>query len=316
MPEPLLSVRNLKTHFFTDDGVVKAVDDISFDVGPSESLGIVGESGSGKSVTAYSILRLVAKPGRIVNGQILFQGRDLVKATEAEMRHIRGNDISIIFQEPMTSLDPLYTVGNQLLEAIQLHQGLKGHAARQAAIEALDAVGIPDPAQRIDSYPHQMSGGMRQRAMIAIALSCNPELLIADEPTTALDVTIQAKILDLLKHLRVTRKMALLLITHNLGLVAEMCDRLVVMHGGLIVEAAGVHELFKNPAHPYTRGLLRSIPTLQSPPKHRLPTLEWDPTPEQRLRSNLVEVSPGHFVSEWVAGLKDEGGRMKGAPAT
>jgi len=301
MPEPLLSVRNLKTHFFTDDGVVKAVDGISFDVAQSESVGIVGESGSGKSVTAYSILRLVSRPGRIVEGQILFQGKDLVKATEADMRHLRGNDISIIFQEPMTSLDPLYTVGNQILEAIHLHQGLRGAAARTAAIAALDAVGIPDPGQRIDSYPHQMSGGMRQRVMIAIALSCNPELLIADEPTTALDVTIQAKILDLLKHLRVTRKMALLLITHNLGLVAEMCDRILVMHGGLIVESASVHELFKSPAHPYTRGLLSSIPTFQSVPKCRLPTLSWDPTPEQRQRSGLTEISPGHHVSEWVA---------------
>jgi oligopeptide/dipeptide ABC transporter ATP-binding protein len=270
-------------------------------VGRSESVGIVGESGSGKSVTAYSILRLVVKPGRIVGGQIDFNGRDLVKATEAEMRHIRGNDISIIFQEPMTSLDPLYTVGNQIEEAIVLHQGLRGAAARQAAIAALESVGIPDAAQRIDSYPHQLSGGMRQRVMIAIALSCNPELLIADEPTTALDVTIQARILDLLKDLRARREMALLLITHNLGLVAEMCDRILVMHGGRIVEAASVHELFKSPAHPYTRGLLMSIPTLDSTPKRRLPTLDWDPTPDQLSRSQLVEVSPGHLVSAWLA---------------
>jgi ABC-type dipeptide/oligopeptide/nickel transport system ATPase component len=302
MAQSILSVRNLQTHFFTDVGVVKAVDGVSFDLGPRETLGIVGESGSGKSVTAYSVLRLVSKPGRIVGGEIRFKDQDLVRATEAEMRRIRGNDISIIFQEPMTSLDPLYTVGNQILEAIELHQGLKGQAARQAAIQALDAVGIPDPARRIDSYPHQMSGGMRQRVMIAIALSCNPEILVADEPTTALDVTIQAKILDLLKDLRARREMALMLITHNMGLVAEMCDRVIVMHGGRIVEAADVQDLFAAPAHPYTRGLLRSIPTLESPPKRRLPTLDWEPTPEQLQRSGLVEIRPGHLVSEWATG--------------
>jgi len=261
----------------------------------------VGESGSGKSVTAFSILRLISRPGRIVGGQILFKGRDLVQATEAEMRDIRGNDISIIFQEPMTSLDPLYTVGNQILEAIHLHQHLRGDAARQAAIEALAAVGIPNPEQRVDAYPHQMSGGMRQRVMIAIALSCNPEILIADEPTTALDVTIQARILDLLKELRASRKMALLLITHNLGLVAEMCDRVIVMHGGRVVEAALAETLFRQPAHPYTQGLIRSIPTLESPPKQPIPTLDWTPTPEQLERSGLVEIREGHWVSEWAA---------------
>ena len=301
MEQPLLSVRNLQTYFFTDDGVVKAVDDISFDLVPQETLGIVGESGSGKSVTAFSILRLVQRPGRIVGGEILFKGRDLVRATEAEMRDIRGDDISMIFQEPMTSLDPLYTVGNQIMEAIHLHQGLRGRAAREKAIDALRDVGLPEPEQRIDSYPHQMSGGMRQRVMIAIALSCNPEILIADEPTTALDVTIQAKILDLLKDLRARRQMALILITHNLGLVAEMCDRVVVMHGGRIVEAAPIEALFEAPAHPYTRGLLRSIPTLESPSKQRLPTLDWVPTPEQLQRSRLVQLREGHWVSEWAA---------------
>ncbi len=301
MPEPILSVRFLETYFFTDDGVVKAVDAVSFDLMPKETLGIVGESGSGKSVTAFSILRLVARPGRIVGGEIRFKGRNLLHYSEAEMQRLRGNDISVVFQEPMTSLDPLYTVGEHLLEAIRLHQGLKGRAARVAAIQALDAVGIPEPAQRIDTYPHQMSGGMRQRVMIAVALSCNPEVLIADEPTTALDVTIQARILDLLKELRRERDMAMLLITHNLGLVAEMCDRVVVMHGGRIVEAAPVEALFAAPAHPYTRGLLRSIPTLESPSKQRLPTLDWDPTPEQLKRSILVEVRPQHWVSEWAA---------------
>jgi oligopeptide/dipeptide ABC transporter ATP-binding protein len=302
MPDPLLSVRNLKTQFFTDDGVVKAVDDVSFDLAPCETLGIVGESGSGKSVTAFSILRLVQKPGRVVGGEILFNGRDLLKLSEAEMRRIRGNDISMIFQEPMTSLDPLYTAGNQIMEAVTLHQGLRGREAKAAAVEALRAVGIPEPEQRVDSYPHQMSGGMRQRVMIAVALSCNPEILIADEPTTALDVTIQAKILDLLKDLRTERKMALILITHNLGLVAEMCDRVIVMHSGKIVEAAGVEALFESPAHPYTRGLIRSIPTLESEPKRRLPTLDWDPTPEQLERSALVQLREGHWVSEWAAG--------------
>jgi ABC-type dipeptide/oligopeptide/nickel transport system ATPase component len=274
MSEPLLSVRDLKTQFFTDDGIVKAVDGISFDLAPCETLGIVGESGSGKSVTALSILRLVSRPGRVVSGQILFKGRDLLTLTEPEMRDIRGNDISMIFQEPMTSLDPLYTVGNQILEAIHLHQDLRGEAARQAAIRALADVGIPEPERRIDAYPHQLSGGMRQRVMIAIALSCNPEILIADEPTTALDVTIQARILDLLKVLRAERQMSLLLITHNMGLIAEMCDRVLVMYQGKIVESQPVHELFTNPSHPYTRGLLRSIPRLDSPPKQRLPTLD------------------------------------------
>jgi ABC-type dipeptide/oligopeptide/nickel transport system ATPase component len=276
MPESLLSVRNLQTEFRTDDGLVKAVDDVSFDVSPSETLGIVGESGSGKSVTALSILRLVNRPGRITGGQVLFKGQDLLGLSEKQMRGLRGNDIGMIFQEPMTSLDPLYTVGFQIREAVELHQGLRGAEARQAAIKALRDVGIPDPEQRVDSYPHQMSGGMRQRVMIAIALSCNPELLIADEPTTALDVTMQARILDLLKELRRTRQMSLLLITHNMGLVAEMCDRVIVMYKGKILENKPVEELFGNPEHPYTRSLLQSIPRLDSPPKQPLPTLEWE----------------------------------------
>src|SRR5207237_3272292 len=242
------------------EAVVKAGDGISCDLAPGQTLGIVGESGSGKSVTALSILRLVSPPGKVVEGVIQFQGRNLLNLTEREMRDVRGNDIAMIFQEPMTSLDPLYTVGNHILEAVSLHQGKKGREAREIAIESLRAVGIPEPEQRIDSYPHQMSGGMRQRVMIAIALSCNPDVLIADEPTTALDVTIQARILDLLKDLRTTRNMGLVLITHNMGLVAEMCDRVVVMHRGIVVEAAPVTEIFDRPAHPYTKGLLRSIP--------------------------------------------------------
>jgi len=275
--EPILSIRDLRTTFFTDDGEVNAVNGISFDLAPGETLGIVGESGSGKSVTALSILRLVSKPGRIVSGEVRFKGRNLLALTEGEMRDIRGDDISMIFQEPMTSLDPLYSVGDQIGEALYLHQNLRGKAARQAAIKALADVGIPLPEQRVDAYPHQMSGGMRQRVMIAIALSCNPEILIADEPTTALDVTIQARILDLLKELRQrdARRMSTVLITHNLGLVAEMCDRVIVMYRGRIVEEKSVEDLFDRPEHPYTQGLLRSIPRLDSPPKQPLPTLDY-----------------------------------------
>ena len=273
MTAPLLAVSNLATQFATDDGLVKAVNNVSFEIGPSESLGIVGESGSGKSVTAFSIMRLVAQPGKITGGQIEFDGNNLLDYSERQMRNLRGNDIGMIFQEPMTSLDPLYTIGSQIMEAVRLHQGLKGDAARAVAVKALRDVGIPQPEARVDSYPHQMSGGMRQRVMIAIALSCNPRLLIADEPTTALDVTMQARILDLLKNLRETRQMALMLITHNMGLVAEVCDRVIVMYKGEIVEAKPVDELFRNPEHPYTRGLLGSIPRLTSPPKTPLPTL-------------------------------------------
>ncbi len=231
----LLEVKNLQTQFFTDDGIITAVDGVSFEIAPSEIVGLVGESGCGKSVTSLSILRLVSNPGKITGGEMNWKGSDLLKCSERQMRAIRGNDIAMIFQEPMTSLDPLYTVGNHIEEALYLHQGLKGRAARERAIAALEEVGIRDAASRIDAYPHQLSGGMRQRVMIAIALSCNPELLIADEPTTALDVTVQAKVLDLLKKLRTERQMAILLITHNMGLVAEMCDRVAVMHSGKIV---------------------------------------------------------------------------------
>lgn len=292
MAKPLLSVRNLRTEFRTDDGLVKAVDDISFDISASETLGIVGESGSGKSVTAFSILQLINRPGRIAGGEILFEGKDLLKLNAKEMRGIRGNDIGIIFQEPMTSLDPLYTVGYQIREAVQLHQGLRGSAARQAAIQALRDVGIPDPDERVDAYPHQMSGGMRQRVMIAIALRCNPRLLIADEPTTALDVTMQARILDTLKNLRQSRNMSLLLITHNMGLVAEMCDRVIVMYKGKILEDRPVEELFRDPHHPYTQGLLRSIPRLDSPIKQPLPTVEWEEA-ESPPQDTLMN-SPSH----------------------
>ena len=301
MAEPLLSVRNLETKFFTDDGVVDAVSDVSFDLAPREILGVVGESGSGKSVTSLSVLRLVSAPGRITGGQILWKGKDLLKLSEAQMREIRGDDIAMIFQEPMTSLNPLYTIGNHIGEALLLHQGLKGAAARKKAIDALEGVGIRDAEHRVDAYPHQLSGGMRQRVMIAIALSCNPDLLIADEPTTALDVTVQARILDLMRQLREERDMGILLITHNMGIVAEMCDRVAVMHRGKIVEMARIDDIFAKPRHPYTQQLLRSIPTLDSAPKHKLATVSWHPTPEQASAANLVEVAPGHSVSAWAA---------------
>ena len=299
MPEPLLSVRNLETQFFTDDGIVKAVDNVSFDIAPREILGVVGESGSGKSVTSLSVLRLISSPGKITGGQILWKGRDLSKLSEREMRAIRGDDIAMIFQEPMTSLNPLFTVGNHIGEALLLHQGLKGDAARTRAIAALEEVGIRDASNRIDAYPHQLSGGMRQRVMIAIALSCNPDLLIADEPTTALDVTVQAKILDLMRGLRDEKQMAILLITHNMGIVAEMCDRVAVMHRGKIVEMAKINDIFANPRHPYTQQLLKSIPTLDSAPKTKLATVSWHPTPEQSSNECLVEIGAGHSVSAW-----------------
>lgn len=298
MAEAILQVRNLHTQFFTDDGVIKAVDDVSFEIQRGETMGLVGESGCGKSVTSLSVLRLVSAPGRITGGQILWQGRDLADASEAQMRAIRGNEIGMIFQEPMTSLDPLYTIGDQIGEALRLHQGLQGKAAREKAIETLRDVGIADE-QRVDAYPHQLSGGMRQRVMIAIALSCNPDLLIADEPTTALDVTVQAKILDLLRNLQQERNMAMLLITHNMGLVAEMCDYVAVMHSGKIVEQANVEELFGQPHHPYTKGLLRAIPSLTSIPKKPLATVDWEPTPEQTANSQLVKIGTGHWVSAW-----------------
>ena len=263
MSEPLLAVENLKTHFFTDDGVVRAVDGVSFEIRPRETLAVVGESGSGKSVTSLSILRLVAEPpGRIVGGSIRFKGRELLGLPPAEMRAIRGKEISMIFQEPMTSLNPVFTCGDQIAEALVLHERLDRRSARERTIEMLQLVGIPSPRQRVDEYPHQMSGGMRQRVMIAMALACKPSLLIADEPTTALDVTIQAQILELLQRLKQELGMAVLLITHDLGVVAETADRVAVMYAGQVVEYAGVQELFKRTRHPYTSGLLASLPRL------------------------------------------------------
>ncbi|NLJ80087.1 MAG: ABC transporter ATP-binding protein [Firmicutes bacterium] len=263
MARKLLSIRNLKTYFYTDDGVIPAVDGVSFDLERGGTIGIVGESGCGKSVTSLSVMGLIPQPpGKIAGGEIIFEGKDLLKLTEEEMRHIRGNDISMIFQEPMTSLNPVFTIGNQISEAIMLHQGLDRAESREKSIEMLRLVGIPSPEKRIDEYPHQLSGGMRQRVMIAMALSCNPKLLIADEPTTALDVTIQAQILDLMRNLRSELDTAIMLITHDLGVIAELVDKVAVMYTGKIVESADIFTIFKDPLHPYTVGLLGSIPRL------------------------------------------------------
>ena len=268
--DKLLEVNNLKTYFDTDDGTVKAVDGVSFHIDRGETLAVVGESGSGKSVTSLSIMRLIAQPpGRIADGQILFEGEDLVKKSEAQMRKIRGNDISMIFQEPMTSLNPVYTVGDQIAEAIVLHQNKNRRQAMKLATEMLDLVGIPEPGKRVHEYPHQMSGGMRQRVMIAMALSCGPKLLVADEPTTALDVTIQAQILDLMRKLQKEIGMSILFITHDLGVVAEIADRVVVMYAGRAVEEADVQTIYAQPQMPYTLGLLNSIPRVDKAAQHQ-----------------------------------------------
>lgn len=261
MPQ-LLEVDNLKTYFNTRSGLVRSVDDVSFTIGEGELLGLVGESGCGKSITALSIMRLISPPGQIVGGSIRFKGEELTTTPSERLREIRGNDIAMIFQDPMTSLNPVYTVGEQIAEALRLHRRLDRKQAWEAAIEAMREVAIPSPERRVSDYPHQLSGGMRQRVMIAMALACDPELLIADEPTTALDVTIQAQILELLDELRRSRKLAVLLITHDLGVVAEVADRVCVMYTGRIVEESGADELFLNPKHPYTQGLLRSVPKL------------------------------------------------------
>ncbi|MGH9948703.1 MAG: ABC transporter ATP-binding protein [Pyrinomonadaceae bacterium] len=275
--EPLLTVNNLQTEFPTRAGLVRAVNDVSFSVDRGELVGLVGESGCGKSITALSIIGLISPPGKIVGGSIKFKGEELISAKEKRLREIRGNDIGMIFQDPMTSLNPVYTVGEQIAEALRLHRNLDRKNAREAAIEAMKEVAIPSPERRVKDYPHQLSGGMRQRVMIAMALACDPELLIADEPTTALDVTIQAQILELLDDLRKTRKLAVLLITHDLGVVAEVADRVCVMYTGKIVEESGVDELFANPKHPYTQGLLRSVPKLSASnieKEQRLKTIE------------------------------------------
>ncbi|MGI1659204.1 MAG: ABC transporter ATP-binding protein [Desulfitobacterium sp.] len=266
----LLEVKNLKTEFKLKRGTVRAVDDISFSVDKGEILAIVGESGSGKSVTSLSVMGLLQKPGRIADGEIVFEGQNLAQMSQKELRDIRGNKISMIFQEPMTSLNPVWRIKDQIMESLMIHKNMDKKQALTRAIELLDMVGIPSAAERANDYPHQMSGGMRQRVMIAMALSCEPQLLIADEPTTALDVTIQAQILDLLYHMREKFNMAVLLITHDLGVVSEAADRVIVMYCGKIVEEADVKSLFKNPLHPYTVGLLNSIPQIDDDSDERL----------------------------------------------
>ncbi|HUP00544.1 MAG TPA: ABC transporter ATP-binding protein [Gemmatimonadota bacterium] len=263
MTPPLLQVEDLRTYFHTDEGTARAVDGVSFEVRPRETLGIVGESGCGKSVTALSILRLIPDPpGRIESGRLLFQGHDLLKLSEREMRKIRGNEITMIFQEPMTSLNPVFTVGDQVGEVLRLHRGLSKDEARERSVEMLRRVRIPDPEQRVEEYPHQLSGGQRQRVMIAMALACDPALLIADEPTTALDVTVQAQILELLKQLQEEYGMSIMLITHDLGVIAETAHRVVVMYAGVVAEVGTVEQIFEGPNHPYTEGLKAAIPKL------------------------------------------------------
>ncbi len=277
---------DLKTYFFTHEGTVKAVNGINLRINRGETLGLVGESGCGKSVTALSIMRLIQDPpGKVVDGKVYLDGINLFGLDESEMRQIRGKKISMIFQEPMTSLDPLFTIGHEIMESIRLHQGLKKYEARKTAIEALRVVGMPDAEMKIKNYPHELSGGMRQRAMISMALCCNPLLLIADEPTTALDVTIQAQILRLIDDLKDKFDTAVLLITHDLGVVAEMCDNVAVMYAGYIVEYTDVDTLFSNPLHPYTQGLIKSIPRLDADNK-RLDTIKG-------LVPNLLDVPPG-----------------------
>jgi len=324
----ILEIEDVQTHFFTAEGVVRAVDGVSYEVRRGETLGVVGESGCGKSVTALSILRLVANPpGRIVSGNIRFEGVELLQLSEREMEDIRGNEVSMIFQEPMTSLNPLFTVGRQIGEAIALHQGVSKREAHERVIEMLRRVNIPEPEQRAKAYPHQLSGGMRQRVMIAMAMSCNPKVLIADEPTTALDVTIQAQILELMREMQEGRGQAIVLITHDMGVVAENADRVVVMYAGRKVEEADGDELFDHPAHPYTLGLLGAIPTLDDAARS-------DTTQRQRLNEikgvvplltnlpqgcrfeprcnfasgqcraaypELTEPRPGHWVACWHA---------------
>ena len=315
---PLLRVRDLRTYFHTEAGIARAVDGVSFDIFPGEVIGLVGESGSGKSVTALSILRLVPDPpGKIVGGSIHFRGRDLLQLPWEEIRHVRGKEISMIFQEPMTSLNPVFTIGMQLEEAVLSHERVSKHEARRRSIEMLELVGIPDPASRLNDHPHQFSGGMRQRVMIAMALACDPALLIADEPTTALDVTIQAQILELMLRIKDQRQdAAILLITHNLAVVAETCHRVIVMYGGKVQEIAPVRELFRNPLHPYTRGLLGSLPAIEGDKLRRLPAIpgnvpsilelpagcKFETRCPDRFEKcvlvepDLVEHSPGHWA--------------------
>lgn len=317
--EKLIDVNDLATYFHTEEGTVKAVDGISFEIYPGETLGVVGESGCGKSVTSLSIMRLIeSPPGQIENGEIMFNGKDLTQLSQKEMRKIRGNDISMIFQEPMTSLNPVYTVGDQIMEAILIHKDVNKKQARQQAIDMLTKVGIPLPEQRVDEYPHQLSGGMRQRVMIAMALSCDPQLLIADEPTTALDVTIQAQILELMNSLKSQFGMAIMMITHDLGVIAEVSDRVAVMYAGKIVEYADVKTLYGDPKHPYTWGLMHSIPHIEKDLDRLLAIPGNVPNPlnfptgckyntrcqfaTDKCRTDepdIIEVEEGHHVACW-----------------
>jgi oligopeptide transport system ATP-binding protein len=284
---PLLEVKGLKTQFFTQDGVVKAVDGVSFYVNEGETLGIVGESGCGKTVSVLSVMRLIPRPpGRVVAGEVLFEGVDLLKLSDEEMRKVRGNKMAMIFQDPMTSLNPVLTIGRQIRETLELHLHMNKDQSRRRAGELLELVGIPEAAVRLDDYPHQFSGGMRQRAMIAMALSCNPKLLIADEPTTALDVTIQAQIVELVKRLRDELGMAILWITHDLGVIAGLADRMQVMYAGHVVEEARVKELYSNPRHPYTLGLLGSLPRLDELRAEKLKSIDGLPP-------DLIDLPPG-----------------------
>ena len=324
MADRLLDVKNLKTYFFTDEGVVRAVDGVDLYIDQGETLGIVGESGCGKSVTALSIMRLIPQPpGKIVEGQILYNGLDLVTIPANKLRKIRGKEISMVFQEPMTSLNPVFTCGEQIAEALRLHEGLGRRDAMDKTVEMLKVVHIPNAERRVKEYPHQLSGGMRQRVMIAMALSCSPNLLIADEPTTALDVTIQAQILELLNELKTKLKMAVMLITHDMGVIAETAQRVVVMYAAKVAEEAPVGDLFKEPLHPYTQGLLRSIPRIDLAATEHLrletipgtvPTLRGEIAPGCRFAPRcpfvksvcteqdpvLKEVKPGHKVSCWL----------------
>jgi peptide/nickel transport system ATP-binding protein len=324
MAERLLDVKNLKTYFFTDEGIVRAVDGVDLYIEKGETLGVVGESGCGKSVTALSIMKLIpSPPGKIIEGEILYNGTNLVNLPAGQMRKIRGKEISMIFQEPMTSLNPVFTCGEQIAEALRLHEGLGRRAAMDKTVEMLKLVHIPNAERRVKEYPHQLSGGMRQRIMIAMALSCNPKLLIADEPTTALDVTIQAQILELLNELKSKLKMAVMLITHDMGVIAETAQRVVVMYAAKVAEEAPVGELYKEPLHPYTQGLLRSIPRIDLAATERrrletipgtVPTLRGDIAPGCRFAPRcpfvksvctekdpvIKEVKPGHKVSCWL----------------
>ncbi|GAB1470392.1 ABC transporter ATP-binding protein [Chloroflexota bacterium] len=321
--KPLLEVRNLKTYFYTEDGVVRAVDGVDFSIYPGEVLGIVGESGCGKSVTSLSIMRLIGVPGRIVEGEINFDGKNLVTATEEEMMKLRGNRISMIFQQPQSALNPVFRAGDQISEVLNIHQDFGKEAGRKRAVDLLKLVGIPEPERRAESFPHELSGGMSQRVMIAMALACVPDLLIADEPTTALDVTIQAQILDLMRNMKGKLGSAMMLITHDLGVIAEMANRVVVMYAGEIVEEAQVVSLFDQPLHPYTQGLLGSIPVLGEirdrlevipgsvPNLVDLPkACRFAPRCRARIEYNLaictdqhpplVEISEGHKVRCWL----------------